>query len=155
MVLREKRMYRYQSNMHVIRGGKNSLEQPVRNSYLRYRNQIEAGVRCAKAQYQRQSDSRTEQTNFDLMFEIMRQVLCQNVEIEVQRDHCQVPGFSSVSTAQLKVGCVCLQAHCEGDSQGDLMWAIFHISERWRSVTVSRGCSHSPRRSDAPCCLPP
>lgn len=76
----------------------------VNGSYLRYWKQIVAGVRCAKAQYQRQPYTRTEQPNFHLIFQIMWQVPCQNVEIEVQRDHCKVPVFThSVRTAASSV----------------------------------------------------
>lgn len=59
--------------------------------YLRYWNQIVAGVRCAETQDKRQPDARAEQTDFDLVLQIMRQVPCQNVEVKVRRDHCKLP----------------------------------------------------------------
>lgn len=130
----------------------------VNGSYLRYWNQIVAGVRCAKAQYQRESYTRTEQTNFHLVFHIMRQVPCQNVEIEVQRDHCKVPVFTpTVMTAATSVESqLCLPA-CEPtvwrrQSRGPWCGEINCISERWRSLTGYQwSCSHPLRQSVAPC----
>ena len=59
--------------------------------YLCYRDQVVAGIRCAEAEHQWQSYSRTEKPNFNLVFQIMWQIPCQNIEIELQWDHCQVP----------------------------------------------------------------
>lgn len=111
-------------------------------SYLRYRNQIVAGVCRAKAQNQRQPHSRTEQPNFHLIFQIMRQISRQNVEIQVQRDHCKVPDVTpTVRTAASSVESqLCLPASplWRRQSRGpdvEGRYISTNISERWRSLT--------------------
>lgn len=150
-----------------LRGGVPvSLSRP-RPPYLRYWNQIVAGVRRAEAQYQRQSHARAEQTNFHLVLQVMRQVPCQNVEVEVQRDHCKLPvvtcavrtaassGQSQLCVPACLPDClpVCLRAHCEGDSQGEPVWAG---AARRRQGALFHRLSVKPPRSNtrqsvAPC----
>lgn len=70
----------------------------------------------------------------------MRQVPCQDVEVEVQRDHCKVPGVTrTVRTAAGSVQSqLCLPAsplwRRQSRGAGDVGEDI-RVSERWRSLT--------------------
>lgn len=72
------------------------LQSSLCDPYLRDRDQVVVGISCAEAEHQWQY-SRSKKPNFHLIFQIKWQVPCQNIQIEVQWDHCQVPLMSRSS----------------------------------------------------------